>query len=110
MASLLNPIIYIGPIVLGVGLLFAIICMAINLFASGPKTGKPVLRFLVVAIAIGIATFVAGTAIGIAAFCSSASSGNLCGLGGVFGVGPLLSGLCVAAYAFFWLKGPRYAA
>ena len=110
MGNLLNPAITIGPIVLGLGLLLAIVCIAIYLVAPGPKTRISLLRFVVLVLAVGIAAFVAGTAIGIAAFCSSASSGNLCGLGGVFGVGPLLSGTSIGGYACLWLKGTRAAA
>lgn len=110
MEDLLTPAIFVGPIVFGLGLLLAIACIAIYLFTPGPKTGTSLLRFVVLVLAIGIATFVAGTAIGIAAFFSTASSGNLCGLGGVFGVGPLLSGICIGGYAYFWLKGTRDAA
>lgn len=110
MGNLLNPTISIGPIVLGLGLLLAIACIAIYLVVPGPKTGTSLLRFVVRALAIGIAAFIAGTVIGIAAFCSSASSGNLCGLGGVFGVGPLLSGISIGGYACLWLKGTRAAA
>jgi hypothetical protein len=109
MRDLLNPAISVGPVILGLGLLSAIVCIAIYLFAPGPKAGALLLRFVVVVLVVGIVAFVAGTAIGIAAFCSTADSGNLCGLGGVFGLGPLLSGLCVGVYAPFWLKRTRNA-
>jgi hypothetical protein len=87
--------------------LSAIACIAISLFAPGPRTGASLLRFVAVVLVIGIVAFVAGTAIGIAAFCSTADAGNLCGLGGVFGLGPLLSGLCVGVYAPLWLRRTR---
>lgn len=108
MGNLLNPAISIGPIVLGLGLLLAIACIAIYLVTPGRrKIGTSLLRFVVLVVAIGVAAFVAGTAIGIAAFCSTASSGSLCGLGGVFGIGPLLSGICIGGYTYLWLKGTR---
>lgn len=110
MGNLLNPAISVGPIILGLGLLLAIACIAIYLLAPGPKIGTSLLRFVVLALVVGIVAFVAGTVIGIAAFCSTADSGNLCGLGGVFGVGPILSGICIGGYACLWLKGTRIAA
>jgi hypothetical protein len=109
MADLLNPAISAGPIVLELGLLVAVACSSIYLFTPGPKTGTHFPRFVVVVAAIGVAAFVAGAALGIAAFCSFAGSGNLCGLGGVFGVGPLVSGICIGGYAYLWLKGTRGA-
>ncbi|MGH7669483.1 MAG: hypothetical protein ACRENQ_08295, partial [Gemmatimonadaceae bacterium] len=104
------PTISVGPIVLGLGVLAAIVCVAVYLIASAPNKGPPLLRFVLVLIAVGVAAYVAGTAIGIAVFCSTASSGNLCGLGGVFGVGPFLSGVCIAGYSYVWLRGTRNAA
>jgi len=109
MENFLNPIISIGPKVFGLGLLFALACLVIHTLAPGPKKDTSLLRYGMVVLGIGVAAFVAGTALGIAAFCSTASSGNLCGLGGVFGVGPLLSGLCISGYAYFWLRGARNA-
>lgn len=103
MGYLLNLSITAGPIVLGLGLLTALVCFAIYLCTPGPKTGKPLFRIAAELLGIGIVSFVLGTVFGIAAFCSTASSGNLCGLGGVFGVGPLLCGLSIGAYAWRWL-------
>jgi hypothetical protein len=107
---MLNTAITIGPIVLCLGVLVAIACIVIFHREPGLKTGTPLLRFVVLAFVVGIVSFVAGTALGIEAFCSSESSGNLCGLGGVFGVGPFLSGISVGGYACLWLKGTRRAA
>ena len=110
MANSLNPVIIAGPIVLGLGLLLAIVCIAIFLARPDTEPSAPLLRFLVIALVIGIATFVAGAAIGIATFCPNESTGNLCALGGVLGLGPLLSGICIGGYACLWLKGSRSAA
>jgi hypothetical protein len=106
MGSLLNAVINIGPVVFLLGLLLAIICFALHL--SGP--GKPqVFRRAFVTAGLGIAGFVVGTGIGIAFFCSTASTGNLCGLGGVFGTGPFTAGLCMGGYAIFTLGARREA-
>jgi len=108
MGALLNQAISVGPIVLGLGLLLAGVCIAIRLLAPGPKVGASLLGFLLRALAVGAATFIAGAVVGVAVFCSSASSGNLCGLGGILGTGPLLCGVCVGWYALVWLKRSRH--
>lgn len=109
MEKLLNPAIAAGPIVLGLGLAVAIGCFAFHLLAPRPGPRRPLLRFVLVLAAVGVAAFIAGTVIGIAAFCSTARTGNLCGLGGVFGVGPMLSGSCMGGYALFWVRRIRRA-
>ncbi|MGB7212347.1 MAG: hypothetical protein WBC97_06915 [Gemmatimonadales bacterium] len=63
--------------------------------APGPKQELSVLRYIAVTTTAGVAGFIAGTMAGILAACSSASSGNLCGLIGVFGVGPVVSALSI---------------
>jgi hypothetical protein len=108
MVALLNHVISVGPVVLG--LLVAGVCIAIHLLAPGPKVGASLLGFVLRALAVAAATFIAGSVIGVAVFCSSASSGNLCGLGGIFGIGPLLAGICVGWYALAWLKRSRRTA
>jgi hypothetical protein len=108
MENLLNSAITVGPIVLGLGLLLAAGCGLAYLVAPGPKAGTVLLRFVLLTAAIGIAAFVAGTGVGIAVFCALPASGNLCGLGGVFGIGPILSGLAMGGYACIWLKRVRH--
>jgi hypothetical protein len=110
MGSWLNPAISVGPVVFLVGLIVAAVCIAIRLSTSGPKRGVSVPRFALSALVVGLVAFVVGSAVGIELFCSGASSGNLCGLGGLFGTGPLLCGVCVGGYAVWWLKRSRNAA
>ena len=110
MGAFLNQVISVGPIVLGLGLLLAGVSIAIHLLAPGRRVGASLPGFILRTLAVGIATFIAGAAVGIAVFCSSASSGNLCGLGGIFGIGPLLSGVCVGWYALAWLRRSRHTA
>lgn len=107
MKGLLDAAIAIGPRVLVLGVLVAAVCSAIQLFTpSRRRTASPV-RYLLTILAVGAATFVAGAALGIAVFCSAASSGNLCGLGGVLGLGPLFSGIGTGGYAYVALKRSR---
>ncbi|MEO5626295.1 MAG: hypothetical protein ABIQ70_09850, partial [Dokdonella sp.] len=94
--NLLTPAVIIGPTVLGLTMWFLVVCIAIPLLSSDRKSGAPFFRVTPLAIFIGIAGFAVGTMAGIAASCSFAKSGNLCGLGGIFFVGPLVSGACMA--------------
>lgn len=110
MGSFLNSAIYIGPFALALGLLIALFCCLMYLAASQPKKVVSLLRYGLIVLVVGVLAFVVGTALGIAAFCSFESSGNLCGLGGVFGVGPLLAGICMGGYGLTWLKSTRVAA
>lgn len=96
---MLNRVIVIGPAVLAMGLLLAAVAIALRLLAPRRRGGATLPSFLLRIFGIGLGGFVVGTAIGIAVFCSSAGSGNLCGLGGVFGIGPLFSGLGMGWYA-----------
>jgi hypothetical protein len=61
-----------------------------------------------VALLVGIGAYIVGTAIGIYFACSSPTSGNLCGVYGALGVGPLLSGLALVLYGLSW-KSPSQA-
>ena len=49
-----------------------------------------------------IAYFI-GSAIGIGAYCSSNSAGNLCGLPGAIIIGPLFSSIGICIVAWRWL-------
>lgn len=109
MGNFLNPVVSAGPIVFVIGVVFALACLVIHSLGAAPKKDISRLRYVLNVLATGVAAFVAGSVLGIAAFCADASSGNLCGLGGVFGVGPLFSGLCISGYAYFWLRGTRDA-
>lgn len=74
-----------------------------------PKKQRSLLKYLSTALAVGFIAFVAGMMLGILAFCSAEDAGNLCGLAGVFGTGPLLAAIAVIAYAHFWLRSARRA-
>jgi hypothetical protein len=103
MGDLLNPAIYIGPPVFGLGVVFALACLVIHSFGPTRREDISRLRYVLVVLAIGAVAFIGGSVLGIAAFCSDASSGNLCGLGGLFGVGPMLAGVCIGGYAYLWV-------
>jgi hypothetical protein len=93
-----------GPFVLVVGLLGAVIGFRAWKRAPEPKRHPSASLYWVGVGLIGGVMFVGGAAVGILAACSSATSGNLCGLTGIFGVGPWLAGLNLAAYAWWWWR------
>ncbi len=70
--------------------------------ASLPGQAPSFVRYFGVAMVVGIGAYIVGTYIGICLACSSPASGNLCGLYGVFGAGPLLSGLALLLHGLSW--------
>ena len=96
---MMNALLSIGPL----ALLAAWIAVPLFYLAyrSAPKTRPTLslLRYLLTTLAVGAAAYVGGTAVGIAVACSSDKAGNLCGLVGVFGTGPLLSAVAMIIYA-----------
>jgi hypothetical protein len=55
---------------------------------------------------LALTVYVVGTAIGIYFGCLSPDSGNLCGIYGALGLGPLLSGLVLCFYGMLWRQRP----
>lgn len=88
-------------------LLFLGALIAVPIFYAGyrsapePKLALSIFRYIALIAAAAVAGYVGGTMAGIFAACSSASSGNLCGLIGVFGVGPIVSALAIFFTARF---------
>jgi hypothetical protein len=106
MGDLLNAAIYVGPVTFLAGLGVAVVSLLVQL--TRPDRMATLRRALKTA-GIAILGFGAGAMVGIAIFCSSASGGNLCGLGGVFGLGPFTAGLCLGIRALTTLRSGRAA-
>ncbi|HWQ38149.1 MAG TPA: hypothetical protein VNM24_05960 [Burkholderiales bacterium] len=100
MAAMLNLLIKIGPVVFLMGLVVSIALVAFGFTRRGNDRMRWLGRSVLGLAALGVAALFAGAALGIAVFCSSEKMGNLCGLGGVFGSGPLLAGVSLAIYAY----------
>lgn len=81
---------------------------AVYRLAPEPKRPLPLLRYLLIACALGAAAYVAGAAAGIAVACYSDKAGNLCGLAGVLGVGPLASAVAMVFYAHVSTRRARH--
>jgi hypothetical protein len=92
----------IGAIALLGGLVATIYFYVSRRKASPPEQAPSFALYFGVAILVGIGAYIVGTAIGIYFACSSPTSGNLCGVYGSLGVGPLLSGLALFLYGLSW--------
>lgn len=79
----------------------ALSCLVYYLRRLG-RPRPPAFRYFALAVVAAIVAHVAGAFAGIAVMCSSADSGNLCGIWGALGTGPLLAGLVL------WMFGPVY--
>ena len=62
------------------------------------------IRYFVTAVALAFAAYFVGSAVGIYGACRSPDSGNLCGIWGALGTGPLLSGIALWSYGFLWRR------
>jgi hypothetical protein len=105
-----DAILKLGPMVLLAGSVAMIVLYFSSRKASLSNRTPSFAAYIGVALFVGILAYAAGTATGIYMACSSADPGNLCGLYGVFGVGPMLSGLALFIYALFWANRARHAA
>ena len=105
MADALNLLIKIGPVVLLAGLVVSVAVAAIGFARCADHRLKWLGRYVVGMALTGLITMFVGAGLGIAVFCSSAKMGNLCGLGGLFGSGPLLAGMALGVHA--WRRMPR---
>lgn len=100
MADVFNLLIKIGPVVLLLGLIVSIALTMFGFTRQGDNKARWLGRYVLTSAAIGIVALFVGAALGIAVFCSAEKMGNLCGLGGIFGSGPLLTGISLAIYAY----------
>jgi hypothetical protein len=72
------------------------------LFPMAPGAERrPFWRYLGLAFIAGFVGYAVGATIGIAIACSTPKGGNLCGLMGIFGVGPLLADISMFTHACY---------
>ena len=100
MEAVMSVLLLAGPLCALLGVALAAACLLKQL-ARGPRAG--VLGHAAVALALAVGGWLVGGSLGLWALCAPASAGNLCGLGGVLGSGPLVAGLALAAWA--WRTG-----
>jgi len=109
MSSALSALISIGPVALVAALVSIVIYYFKYRYAPETKQHRSVLRYALIALGVGALAYMIGAVVGVSVACSSASAGNLCGLVGVLGVGPLLAAAAIFVYAHFWAKNTRRA-
>lgn len=96
-------LVLLGAIVLLSGLL-ATIVFYVGFRRSSPAAAPAFIRYFGTAAVLALIAYFVGSAVGIYAACHSPSSGNLCGLWGALGVGPVLSGIALWSYGFWWRR------
>jgi len=70
------------------------------IYPRGEGVGRrPFWRYFGMSLIAACIGYGAGAAIGIGIACSTPRGGNLCGLMGIFGTGPLLAGIAMFGYA-----------
>jgi hypothetical protein len=107
MESLIRAVMTLGPPVFGLALILLPVFYLSWRSAPDPKKSLSLQRYLLLSLGAGVLAFMAGMAAGIFIFCSVEKAGNLCGLVGVFGLGPLLSGIVVAGVAYVLTRAPK---
>ncbi|KKW67183.1 hypothetical protein AAV94_11715 [Lampropedia cohaerens] len=100
MADLFNLLIKIGPIALSLGVTVSVALAILGFARRSADKAKWLGRYVLGLTMVGLVAMFVGAGSGIAVFCTSEKMGNLCGLGGVFGSGPLLAGIALAIYAY----------
>lgn len=98
-----------GMVALLVGLLSLPVFYLLYRRAPQPKQERSLGIFVLAALAVGMFGFVVGSALGIAASCFGDDAGNLCGLAGIFGTGPITAALAMVIYAHYWYRRARGA-
>ncbi len=107
MTPLLYNLIYIGPIILVVSVIALPIFYLLYSRASEPKAPLSIPKYVLSTVVLGLVAFVIGTMLGIATACLPADAGNLCGLVGIFGSGPLVAGLALLAFGYLRTHATR---
>jgi hypothetical protein len=90
----------IGPMALLTGIVATVLIYFIYAYVVGSER-RSFGRYLGASIIIGAIAYGIGAAIGVAIACSTPKGGSLCGLMGIFGLGPLLAGISMFAYACY---------
>lgn len=99
MDVLIRAVMTAGPPVFGLALILLPVFYLSWRAAPQPKKSLSLLVFLLLSLGAGVLAFWLGMAAGIFIACTVEKPGNLCGLVGVFGLGPLLSGIVIAGVA-----------
>lgn len=101
-------IIILGPLVFYSGLIAAAFYGRRYRPSRRPEQKVSLLGYTLGVLAWGSLGLISGAVVGSAAFCAPiVEPGNLCGLGGWVGLGPLCAGLAMLVYARRWALRPH---
>ena len=103
METVLELSIYFGMPILLLSIVSLPIFYIIYRDSPKPKRDGPLALLIVGSLGAGFVAFKIGNDIGIAVGCAIPGSGNLCGLVGFIGLGPLFAGAAIFAIALAWL-------
>jgi len=109
MESLIRAVMTLGPPVFGLGLILLPVFYLSWRAAPEPKKPLSLMVYLLLSLGAGALAFWGAMVAGIFIFCSVEKAGNLCGLVGIFGLGPLLSGVVIAGVAYFLSQNAKRA-
>jgi hypothetical protein len=98
-----------GPLTLLAGIVGTLCIYFVYRSVQEPRL-RPFFRYAALSTGACVGGYWLGMAIGIAIACMPENAGNLCGLIGVFGVGPLVAGVATFAYACYWASQARSGA
>ena len=88
-----------GPVALVAALIAVPVYYVLHRNPPEPRQPLSLARYLMACLVAGALGYGAGTMAGIFVACSLPDAGNLCGLVGVFGSGPLFAAVAVFVYA-----------
>jgi hypothetical protein len=109
MEFLMRFVMTLGPPVFGLALILLPVFYLSWRAAPEPKKPLSLMTFLLLSLGAGVLAFMVGMATGIFIACSVRNPGNLCGLVGVFGLGPLLSGIVIAGVTYVLSRNAKRA-
>jgi hypothetical protein len=96
----------VGPLAAAAGFVGALLLHFVWPRAEGVER-RPFWRYFGMCLIAACIGYGAGAAIGIGIACSTPRGGNLCGLMGIFGVGPLLAGIAMFGWGCWQLAARR---
>ncbi len=92
----------LGAVVLLVGMLSMVVFFVLIHRTLPPERAPSLLRYFGFAGLCGLVAYLAGALLGIELGCAAVDAGNLCGVWGALGAGPLLAGVVLEAYGLWW--------
>jgi len=107
MNTLFSVLLSAGPLAFLAALVAVPVCYGICRNAADPQRPTSLAHYLLACMGVAAAAYCAGALIGIFAICSLPGAGNLCGLAGIFGAGPLFSAAAIFIYIYRWARRMR---